>query len=182
MRQKAQRAKAAPTDSDWFEVSERDWREPGFKGKKLKLIADAMVPHVVVNEIRAAGIVIDTMEKPALNQEDPALLGLTQNRGRVLLTLDGDFWDDRKYPLHTAQTGIIYVAEPPNKADAILLAFGLVYVCCAKSYPLDWWSTIKVRAHVGEFEMKMRTWRGGVSGYKMRLRMGRVEAREISGN
>ena len=57
-------------------------------------------------------------------------------------------------------------------------AFGLVYGCFAKSYPLDWWSHMKVRAVLGEFEVKMRTWEGKVARYRMKLRNGYVVAKE----
>jgi hypothetical protein len=58
---------------------------------------------------------------------------------------------------------------------------GLVDGCFAKSYPLDWWNAMKVKATVGEFEIKMRTWEGRVTRYKMRLRNGRLMASELGG-
>ncbi len=78
------------------------------------------------------------------------------------------------------RTGVIYVAEPPEDADRILRAVGLAYTCFAKSYPLNWWQKMKVRARAGEFELKIYSWEGKPARYKMRPRKGRVEAKEIS--
>ena len=178
MTSKTNGSQAAP-ESEWFEVSDRDWLGPGFKGKKIKIVADAMVPNGVVAEIAGAGISIEVMDRAVRHQSDPAVLNFAHRRGRVLLTLDRDFWDDKKYPLQSVRTGIIYIAEPPDSPDLILRAFGLVYGCFAKSYPLDWWHQMKVKAHVGEFEIKMRTWQGRISRYRLRLRRGFVEAKEL---
>lgn len=94
------------------------------------------------------------------------------------MTLDADFWDDRRHPLQAVQRGVIFVAEPPEEHDRILRAFGLVYGCFARSYPLDWWRHMKVRAVLGEFEIKMRTWEGRIARYRMKLRGGYVVAKE----
>jgi hypothetical protein len=53
-----------------------------------------------------------------------------------------------------------------------------VYGYFAKSYPLDWWKHMKVRAVLGEFEIKMRTWEGKVAKYRMKLRGGYLVAKE----
>jgi predicted nuclease of predicted toxin-antitoxin system len=167
-------------ESEWFEVSDEDWLEPGFKGRKLKLMADAQVPAYIVQEIRAAKIVIDRIPGELRTYPDTNILMYAQKKQRVILTLDRDFWDDKKYPLQKLKTGLIYVAVPPSEHERILRAFGLVYGCFAKNYPLDWWRSMKVRASVGEFEIKMRTWEGKVAGYKMRLRRNQVVAKEVS--
>jgi Domain of unknown function (DUF5615) len=165
-------------DSEWFEISESDWLEPGLPRKELKLLADAQVPEPVVIEIRSATIKISTLSVAMRRQPDVNVLQLAQRQGRVLLTLDADFWDDRKHPLQGLAGGIIYVAEPPDQHDRILRAFGLVYGCFAKNYPLDWWGQMKIRAVVGEFSIKHRTWEGKVATDKMRLRKGFLEAKE----
>ena len=164
-------------DDEWFEVSDKDWI-PRFKAKQLKLLADAQVPGPIVTEIGNAGISIKAMSCMAKRSDDRTVLQKAQRAGRVLLTLDADFWDDRKHPLQAVRRGIIFVAEPPNAHERILRAFGLVYGCFAKSYPLDWWSHMKVRAVAGEFEIKMRTWQGEVARYRLRLRGGYVVAKK----
>ena len=165
--------------SEWFEISDTDWLDPRFKPKKLKLLADEQFPEHIIAEIRAANIVVDTLPQRARRASDPSVLALAEKEQRVLLTLDADFWDDRKHPLHQLRTGIIYVAEPPAQQDRVLRAFGLVYGCFAKSYPLDWWNQMKARASVGEFELKMRNWESKIVRYRMKLSAGRVLAREL---
>jgi Domain of unknown function (DUF5615) len=168
-----------PADPDWFEISDDLWRDPRVKGKKLKLLADEQVPARVLAEMREAKIAVDALPAGAKRTPDPSVLSIAQKKGRVLLTLDGGFWNDHKHPLHQLRTGIIYVAEPPDAHDRILRAFGLVYGCFAKSYPLDWWRQMKVRATVGEFELKMRSRESKIVRYRMRLRGGQVLAREL---
>ena len=41
---------------------------------------------------------------------------------------------------------------------------------------------MKVRAVLGEFEIKMRNWEGRVARYRMRLRNGYLVAKEYDGN
>ena len=165
------------SNDDWFEISDRDWL-PSFKPKKLKLLADEGIPEPIIAEIRSAGIAIRAFPQKMKRSADSDVLRLAQQEGRVLLTLDAHFWDDRKHPLYGVQQGLIYVAEPPEQHERILRAFGLVYGCFAKAYPLDWWNHMKVRAVLGEFEIKMRTWEGKIARYRMKLRRGYVIARE----
>lgn len=167
------------TDPDWFETSVQDSFPSHFTPKRLKLLADAQLPGSVVEELRSAGITIKQLAVSERHIADSGVLSLAQKSGRVLLTLDDDFWNDRVYPLHTLRSGIIVVAEPPDKHLRVLKAFGLVYGCFAKSFPLDWWGRMKVRATVREFELKVHTWQGRTSRYKMRLRRGRVVAKEL---
>jgi hypothetical protein len=165
-------------EDEWFEISDSDWLGDGFIGKELKLLVDAQFPQAVFQEIRAAGIKIDQVPSSHKRRDDADILALAEKQEKVLLTLDRDFWDDRKYPLHTLKTGIIYIAEPPAVHDRILRAFGLVYGCFAKSYPLDWWPQMKVRGVLGSFELKMRNWEGRTAGYQMTLKGGCLLARE----
>jgi len=173
-------AKELIEDSEWFEVSDEDWLDPRLAGKKLKLLADAQVPEPVIRRIGDAGIKVETLSRALRRHADTNVLQLAQRTGRVLLTLDADFWDDRKHPLQAVSGGIIYVAESPSQHGRILRAFGLVYGCFARSYPLDWCSHMKVRAVVGDFGIKMRTWQGSVARYRMRLQNGGLVAKEMT--
>lgn len=164
---------------DWFEVSDRDWLDPGFVGKKLKLLADADVPKPIVDELNAANVVVKTLSTLDRRRDDRGVLEIATRQGLVLLTLDRDFWDDRKHPVHLVRRGIVFVDEPPQEYDRVLRAFGLLYGCFARSYPLDWWNTMKVRCIVGQFEIKMRTIGGTVERHRFRLRAGRLYAKEI---
>jgi len=169
--------KSTPEDDEWYEVSARDWL-PRFKTKQLKLLADAQVSDSIVTEIRNAGN-RRAMSAGEKRSPDQTVLQLGQREGRVLLTLDGDFWDDRKYPLQSIEQGIIFVEEPPREHDRVLRAFGLVYGCFAKNYPLDWWNHMKVRAVLGEFEIKMRTWEGKARKYRLKLRRGYLVVKDL---
>lgn len=91
--------KGREKQSDWFETSVSDYLDPGFNGKKLKLIADAQMPKPVISEIVAAKIDLQVLLAPQVNASDLDVLTIAERRRRVLLTLDADFWDDRKHPI-----------------------------------------------------------------------------------
>lgn len=168
-------------ETEWLEVPHHDWPSPKFRAKKLKLLADAQIPQPVLEEMKANGVSIDALDVNARSLDDRGVLRLAQERRRVLLTLDADFWDDRRHPLQSVSSGIIYIAEPPSNADRVLEAFVFVYWCFAKHYPLDWWNHMKVRGRVRQFEVKMRTWEGKTARQKIALRHGRIVARELAG-
>lgn len=167
-------------NSGWFEISDDFWVDPGVKPKKLKLFADAQFPKPVIEELRSAKVSVrSSVEKGLKSRSDSDILQHANKAGYVLLTLDRDFWDDKKYPLQKVR-GIIFIDEPPDKQDQILTAFGLVYGCFAKSFSLDWWTGMKIRATSDEFVIKMRTWEGKVTKYAIQLRSGRLFAKELN--
>jgi hypothetical protein len=96
-------AKNESDQSEWFEISDKDCLETRFRGKKLQLMADAQFPGPVVAEIRAAKIAVEAVDSKVKARPDPDILSFTQKKGRVLLTLNRDFWDDRRYPLQTVK-------------------------------------------------------------------------------
>jgi hypothetical protein len=100
-------------DDEWFEIADTDWLDPSFKPKKLKLLADAQIPRLVIQEITAAIIRVDSLDTSERRAPDSDVLRHASKNGCVLLTLGGDFWDDRKYPLQSLQRGVIYIAESP---------------------------------------------------------------------
>ncbi len=169
----------AEADSEWFEISADLWLDSKAKPKKLKLLADAQFPKDVADKIGIAGISIERLDKSRTKSPDEDLVTYAKKRGMVLLTLDGDFWSDRKHPLQQVN-GIIYIDVPSENHKAILDAFGLVYGGFAKSYPLDWWHGMKIRAIQGEFTLKMRNWAGQSVAYKIRQKGGHVVAKELS--
>src|SRR6266481_3508716 len=104
-------------DSEWFETSPQDYLDPKSKPKRLKLLADEQMPQPIIAEIRKAKINISVLTSSQRRAPDASVLQLAEQSGRVLLTLDADFWDDRKHPLHQMRTGVIYVAEAPHQHD-----------------------------------------------------------------
>ena len=110
--------------------------------------------------------------------DDQTVLGAAKKRGKVLLTMDADFWDDRKFPVHQVH-GIILVDSFPSDIEGILTALGLLYGCFARRYPLDWWRGLKARANPQGFTLKIHSWEGCNQQYEFRLTSGkRLMARE----
>lgn len=165
---------------DWFEVAETDWLPPLTASKKLKLYADASVPLPIIKELRGAKIPIQSALEEGLSTDDDwTIMGAAKRQGKVLLTTDADFWDDRKFPLHQAH-GIIFVDVSPSDIEGILAALGLLYGCFAQRYPLDWWQAMKARATPQGFTLKIHNWEGHNQEYQFRLTSDkRLVAREV---
>jgi predicted nuclease of predicted toxin-antitoxin system len=164
---------------EWFQVSEHDWLPKGFKGKKLKLLLDENIPTVVANEIRSKKICAKSLPGELRGHSDNNILQFSEKNNLVLLTTDQDFWDDKKFPLNQLKTGIIILFEPVQKHNLLLRSFGLVYGCFAKNYPLNWWNKMKIKAILGEFEVKIFSFENIVVKYRLRLKKGYLEAKEI---
>jgi len=159
----------AESESEWFEVSESDWLPPLTHAKKLKLFADASIPATIVEELRSAGIsVASASEQGLTSADDQTILGAAKKQGKVLLTMDADFWNEQKFPVHQIH-GIIFVDVSPSDIDDALRAFGLLYGCFAKGYPLDWWQGKKAMATPQGFSFKIHTWEGRNQQYEFRL-------------
>jgi predicted nuclease of predicted toxin-antitoxin system len=160
---------SAESKSEWFEVSESDWLPPLTPTKKLKLFADASVPATIVKELRSAGISVESaLDQGLPGADDQAVLGVARKQGKVLLTMDVDFWNETKFPVHQVH-GIIFVDVSPSDIDDALQALGLLYGCFAERYPLDWWQGMKARATPQGFILKIRTWEGRNQQYEFRL-------------
>ena len=145
-------------------------------GKKLKLLADAQFPENVLDEFQVGGVKVEKIDQKYRGREDKEILKIAESKGKILLTMDKDFWDDKKFPLHTLKNGIIYIAESPDNHDSIIRAFCLLYGGLAKYFPGEWWSRMKIRASASEFYIKMHTWEGKTSNYKVKLQNGRLAA------
>ena len=149
-------------------------------GKKLKLLADACIPKPFTDELRANGLFVRHLnESRFARHSDEVIIQEAKRRGYVLLTMDRDFWDDRKHPLKKCP-GVIFVNVDPSKIDDALEAMALFYVLFARAYPLDWWPETKAKLKRNSFVIKGRTWKGDVFEDEFKLTDdGRVLTRSI---
>lgn len=153
-------------DSQEYEWHEFPWNEalamPRGPHKQLKLYADANIPKPVIDELRAAGLAVDSATESGLDSHpDENILQRARRLGRVILTMDRDFWDDRKHPLQKSP-GIIFIDVAPDQLDKALEGLAKFYVLFAQTYPLDWWNETKARVTANGFVIKGRSWEGDV--------------------
>lgn len=93
----------------WFALSDDMWKDPGEKRKKLRMVADANFPIALVNSLKNRGIEVKTAQELRLEKlPDEELLRRVLELGHLLITMDGDFWSDGKFPLHKAG-GVVFV-------------------------------------------------------------------------
>jgi predicted nuclease of predicted toxin-antitoxin system len=161
-------------DDEWFQVP-YDALPPG-PHKKLRLMADANFPRPIAEEIRAAGIDLEGPDAALRGREDAEVLDACRKSGRVLLTFDEGFWNDRKHPLrHTP--GVIVLAVPSEDSESALRAFGLVYQAYAKVMPGNSWTGVKVRATPRSMFLKVDG--GKAMRWEIRIHRGYAVAREL---
>jgi hypothetical protein len=142
------------------------------------LLADKNIPAQVIREMRDAGIDVKTATELRLDRlEDSDLFDRAKALGRVLLTLDKDFWSRRHYPVARGG-GIIVVDVPPQGWFAQLQAFGFLYGTFARSFGGSWSRGIRARAHLAGFVLRLRSLSGGEVEYEMALRSRRLQGRE----
>jgi predicted nuclease of predicted toxin-antitoxin system len=156
-------------DSEWFEPDDAIYYPSGNPKKKLRLLADTNIPKGGIEEIQKHHIdIVSSAQKGLANREDPEILTKAKKLGRILLTLDPNFWSDRKFPLHSVN-GIIFIDIPPSDERNILLSFSFFYTSFAKQQDLSWWPGRKVRATVNDYVIKVRTYQGENIAYEFRL-------------
>lgn len=155
---------------EWHEFASDQASEmlPG-PHKKLKIYADANIPAAVIDELRTAGVPIaSAVEIGRSTHPDENIYQQAKRRCKVLLTMDRDFWDDRKYPLQKGP-GIIFVGIPPDQLGKAIDGLARFYALFAKYYPLDWWESTKARITEYGFVIKCYTWQGRISEDEFRL-------------
>jgi len=155
-----------------------DLRMPPGRRKRLKLYADLSVPAPVVEELRAAGVSIECASgRRRAWRTDGVIHGEAKKSGRILLTMDRDFWKDRAYPLQQT-AGIIFVDIPPSDLEGAVDGLALFYAAFAQHFPRDWWHGVKARVHKKGFVIKLLTWEGKIEEHEFALgRQGKLRIR-----
>ena len=160
-----------PDMQEWHEFEwDKAPRMPRGPHKKLKLYADINVPQPLVQELRSAGLVVHSARgKGSSRRPDQNIYQEARDQGLVLLTMDRDFWDDRKHPLQTT-SGIIFVDLPPDEPEKACDGLARFYALFAKYFPLDWWKGTKARVYGNGFVLRNHTWKGQISEDEFHLR------------
>jgi hypothetical protein len=164
-----------------------EWQEippaPGFRWKhrpkKLRLYADASVPKIIVDELRANKIlVIYAQEDGGGRWPDNQIRHRAHALGCVLLTFDRDFWQDGQHPLNRS-AGIIFVDVPNDRLGDAIDALAAFYRAFAWYWPGDRWPKQKARIYSGGFTLKFVTWEGRIVEIEHRFEHGQWYERTI---
>jgi len=136
---------------------------PAGPHKKIKLYADINVPEPLLQELRSAGLVVRSARiQGSQSRPDENIYQEARKLGLVLLTMDGDFWQDRDHPLQTT-AGIVFVDVSPDEPEKACDGLARFYVLFAKYYPLDWWKGTKARIYERGFVIRTRIWKGDIA-------------------
>ena len=169
------------TTWQWHELEEHvdgDFLS-GASHKQIRLYADANIPIEVVRELRGSGIsIISAWEEGNETKPDQFHFHEASRQGRVLLTADQGFWNDRKYPLQHS-SGVILVVVKPLNVEKILYALAYLWVLMARYWPGDWWNRMKVKARESSFSWKMLTCEGKIEEQEYKVEDGKVWERRI---
>lgn len=89
----------------------------------MKFMADESVDYPIIELLRTNGFDVKSISEDSPSVSDDVVLDLTNNEGRILITLDKDF-GDLVYRLKTSHHGIILVrlsgVKPSEKAIIVL--------------------------------------------------------------
>lgn len=93
----------------------------------MRLLADENFPKPIVEVLRAGGNDVLWARTDCSGWKDAALLDLAESKGRILLTLDNDFWQiafQRRVPLQ--QSGVVLLRvhpATPENLEPLVRAF-----------------------------------------------------------
>lgn len=167
-------------ENEWHEFrTGKDIEMPPGPHKKLKLLADANIPQVLIDELRAAGLVVDSVVEMGISgHPDDNIVQLAKRLHKVILTMDRDFWDDNKHPLRKSP-GIIFVDVAPAQVEKAIDGLARFYGIFAREWPLDWWHQMKARVTEHGFAIRSPTWDGNISEDEFQLTNGKLLTRKI---
>jgi hypothetical protein len=174
---KTKRRELKLENDGWFRMTADLWTEPGRLNPKPKLLADVNFPDTLVEAFKKSGVNIRPAREMAVSHlSDADLLPRASTLGRLLITLDDDFWSEHKFPLHFSP-GLIYVDSGRSFEGSVGMYLLIEFL---KSFG-GGWSGIKIRASSDKLVLKMRTIQGPRVEYEMRAFMGvGIFAREMS--
>jgi len=111
----------------WFAISEDMWKEPGEKSSKLRFVSDVNFSSPLADQIRARGAEVRSAQELGFGTlADAELLSRVSAMGYVLITMDSDFWSERKIPLRSC--GGLVLVEGASPAYAKSDGFELLMV------------------------------------------------------
>lgn len=149
---------------EWHEFDMKQALElpPGLH-KQIKLYVDANIPRKIIEELRGAGLDIKSViEEGYAFHPDENIYQQAKRFKRVILTMDRDFWNDKKHSLQKSP-GVIFVDLPPDQPDKAIDGLARFYALFAQYYPLDYWQETKAKVSEYSFVIRLRTFSGKVS-------------------
>jgi hypothetical protein len=171
--------KGEDPQSEWFEISDDYWLDPGETRPKLRLLADHNVPIEVVRECRRAKLDIKTAADLGVHRLDDQTLYDYCRKGRLaLLTGDEGFW--RKGQYRPEKGGYVIVVSVPNsRHEEFLRAFGLFFGAFGRSFGGRLTKGLRVLAKPRSFFLEMIALSGSRVQYELKIERGVLWAREL---
>jgi hypothetical protein len=123
-------------------------------GEDLCFFADADVPRLIVEEIRANDIPVHyAQEDGAAAWPDEQIRARAHELGCVVLTFNRHFWQDGRHPLDDS-AGIVFVSIPNDRPITAVEALGSFYGAFAHCWPAEFWERQKARVYPGGFMLR----------------------------
>jgi predicted nuclease of predicted toxin-antitoxin system len=103
-----------------FGQSKTEWRKSATWYRRLpktSFLFDENVQSNVVRAIRTSGIRVDAVRELGLRgRSDEDVFAVAWSRNQMLVTYDGDFWDDKKFPLQSC-AGVLRLPDIGHDLD-----------------------------------------------------------------
>jgi predicted nuclease of predicted toxin-antitoxin system len=168
-------------DEGWSELPAYLWRDGRKKARTVRLFADENIDAQLLERIKSKRISVRSALGEGLSgRSDSDVLQWCNRNRRVILTRDGDFWDDRAFPLQQVP-GVILLHPLSGTSGEALTLFDFFYQSLGKIFPTNWWHGKKVRVgHNGSLFLKLRTPDGRVAWYQFKVASGRILVQDVS--
>lgn len=177
-RRKEKRREDELSTDGWFRLSSDLWLETLEIPQKLRAVADTNFPIGLTERMGSRGIDVRTAQSLGLERlADEDLLRRVTADGRVLVTLDRDFWSDEKFPIH--QCGGVIFVDAKDEGIARSDGFELLIVFL-RSFG-GGWTNLKIRASSERVFMKGISTETKAFVYEIRAIRGGIYARGIAG-
>ncbi|MGO9566796.1 MAG: DUF5615 family PIN-like protein [Desulfomonilaceae bacterium] len=146
------------------------------KKTKAKFYADENFPAQAIETLRERGFdVLTAREAGRQGHPDENHIAEALRRGRVLITCDRDYLNDRMYPLISCPTIIVFDFGSKTKAEMISAFQCLNYIA---AFPQLYDKWCKIKAGQGEWIEKIRFQDGSTARNRCRFFRGRLQVWE----
>ena len=167
-------------DDGWEEIDpvEDTGRTP--RPRRVVFYADRNVDPGLVDALNEHGITtLSALNDLSDTADDKTVREKARDLGRVLLTLDQGFWDDRRHPLNDT-AGIVIIAASPEHSLRVAERLAWFWRVYAAATDIRTWKSMKVRVHHERFRVKFRCPTcGSIHERELKMENGKAMKREI---
>lgn len=141
--------------------------------KKIRLLADENIAKYIIEDLSKYFSIKSVFDLNLAGHPDENVRASAKKLNRVILTTDGDFWDEKKHPIRLC-FGIICTEAGPAEEEKLYNSLARFYVMFAKSWPLEWWTNTKAFIKMDGFILRSLQYDGTIEETEYKFKNGKV--------